>query len=568
MTELSENIRSQEPGRSGASGPTGGHGGDHAVAVAAAHGVDTLFTLSGAHVFPMYDGAVKADPPMRILDVRHEQTAVFAAEAVGKLTRTPGLAVLTAGPGVTNGVSPIAQAQFSGSPLVVVGGRAPANRWGTGALQEFDHPPLLAPVTKLARTVDRVTDIAESVDEAFRVAGAPHRGPVFLDVPMDQFFDRATVTHPAVGPRSRVEPDGEALGKVGALLAEARRPVLVIGTDVWADGAEEAALRFVEAVGIPAIANGMGRGVVPGGHPLLVTKARSKALGTCDLAIVVGTPLDFRLGYGAFGGKEETPPAKVVHLADSEGQLSRHADLAASAAGDLTLVIEGIHRALERQPRKPDWTEWVSDLQATVAAAVERDAELLRSEADPIHPARIYGELVPRLEDDAIVIGDGGDFVSFAGKYVEPKRPGGWLDPGPFGCLGAGLGSAIGARLTRPSSQVVLLLGDGAAGMSLMDVDTLVRHNLPVVMVCGNNSAWGLEKQPMQMLYGYDVAADLQPQTRYDEVVRALGGGGETVTDPTQIGAALDRAFAANAPYLVNVITDVNAPYPRNTFGV
>ncbi len=201
-------------------------------------------------------------------------------------------------------------------------------------------------------------------------------------------------------------------------------------------------------------------------------------------------------------------------------------------------------------------------------SATERDRELLSAEADPVHPARIYGELLPRLEDDAVVIGDGGDFVSFAGKYVEPRRPGGWLDPGPFGCLGAGLGAAIGARLTRPSSQVVLLLGDGAAGMSLMDVDTLVRHDLPVVMVCGNNSAWALEKGPMQMLYGYDVIADLAPRTRYDEVVTALGGGGEMVTDPREIGPALDRAFASGVPYLVNVITDVDATYPRNTFGI
>ncbi|HEX4977440.1 MAG TPA: thiamine pyrophosphate-dependent enzyme, partial [Nocardioides sp.] len=348
----------------------------------------------------------------------------------------------------------------------------------------------------------------------------------------------------------------------------ARRPVLVLGTDVWADGAEEAALRFVEATGIPVITNGMGRGVVPGGHPQLVTKARGKALGTCDLAIVVGTPLDFRLGYGVFGGKDGAPTAKVVHLADSEGQVSPHADLAGAAFGDLTLVIDGLQSALEQQLRRPDWTAWTDELRAEVAAGVERDTALLASEADPIHPARIYGELVPRLAEDAVVIGDGGDFVSFAGKYVEPKRPGGWLDPGPYGCLGAGLGSAIAARIARPSSQVVLLLGDGAAGMSLMDVDTLVRHDLPVVMVCGNNSAWGLEKQPMQMLYGYDVAADLAPQTRYDEVVSALGGGGETVTDPTQIGAALDRAFDAGKPYLVNVITDVNAPYPRTTFGI
>ncbi len=547
---------------------TDGHGGDHAVAVAAAHGVDTMFTLSGAHVFPMYDGAVKSDPPMRLLDVRHEQTAVFAAEAIGKLTRVPGLAVLTAGPGVTNGVSPITQAQFSGSPLVVIGGRAPANRWGTGSLQEFDHPPLLASITKMARTVHNVGDVATSVDEAFRVAASSHRGPTFLDIPMDQFFDRAAVERPVAGARKRVEPDVDALAEIGALLGEAHRPVLVIGTDVWADGAERAALRFVEEVGIPVITNGMGRGVVPGGHPLLMTKARGAALGTCDLAIVVGTPLDFRLGYGTFGGKDGASPAKVVHLADSERQVSGHADLAGSAYGDLTMVIDGLQSALEQQLRKPDWSAWVSELQAGVAGAVERDAALLRAEADPIHPARIYGELLPRLEEDAVVIGDGGDFVSFAGKYVEPKRPGGWLDPGPYGCLGAGLGSAIAARIARPSSQVVLLLGDGAAGMSLMDVDTLVRHNLPVVMVVGNNSAWGLEKQPMQMLYGYDVVADLAPRTRYDEVVKALGGGGELVTDPTQIGPALDRAFAANAPYLVNVITDVDQPYPRNTFGV
>jgi acetolactate synthase-1/2/3 large subunit len=437
-----------------------------------------------------------------------------------------------------------------------------------GSLQELDQPPLLASVTKSARTVHTVAEIPGAVDEAFTLAGSSHRGPTFLDVPMDQFFDRASVERPRPAPAGRLDPDPEALAEVAGLLAEARRPVLVLGTDVWADGAEEAALRFVESVGIPTVTNGMGRGVVPGGHPLLVTKARGAALGTCDLAVVVGTPLDFRLGYGGFGGKDGAPAAKVVHLADSPGQVSGHADLAASAAGDLTLVIEGMQAALEQQQRKPDWSGWVEELQTGVAAAVERDRALLSAEADPIHPARIYGELLPRLDGDAVVIGDGGDFVSYAGRMIDSYEPGCWLDPGPYGCLGAGLGSAIAARLARPSDQVVLLLGDGAAGMSLMDVDTLVRHRLPVVMVCGNNSAWGLEKQPMQMLYGYDVAADLAPHTRYDEVVKALGGAGETVTDPRHIGPALDRAFASGVPYLVNVITDVEAAYPRTTFGI
>jgi acetolactate synthase-1/2/3 large subunit len=544
------------------------HAGQHAVAVARAHGVEAMFTLSGAHVFPMYDGAVTADPPMRIVDVRHEQTAAFAAEALGKLSRKPGLAVLTAGPGVTNGVSAITQASFSGSPLVVVGGRAPANRWGSGSLQELDQPPILASVTKQARTLPTAADVAPGLDEAFRLAGSSHRGPVFVDVPMDEFFNTVAQVPPPGTPAPRIVPDGDAVAEVAELLGGAARPVLVLGTDVWADGAEEAALALVEEAGLPAITNGMGRGVVPGGHRLLVTKARGQALGQADLVIVVGTPLDFRLGYGVFGGKDGAAPARVVHLADSPGQVSTHADLAGAAAGDLTLVLDGLREALGHVVRRPDWSGWVGGLQQAVAAATERDAGLLAAEADPIHPARIYGELVPRLADDAVVIGDGGDFVSFAGKFVEPKRPGGWLDPGPYGCLGAGMGAAIAARLHRPSAQVVLLYGDGAAGMSLMDVDTLVRHDLPVVMVCGNNSAWGLEKAPMQMLYGYDVAADLAPQTRYDEVVKALGGAGETVTDPRQIGPALDRAFAANVPYLVNVITDVAAMYPRNTFGI
>src|SRR5690349_13778950 len=276
---------------------TSGHAGELAVAVARAHGVETMFTLSGAHVFPMYDGAVKSEPPMRLLDVRHEQTAVFAAEAVGKLTRVPGLAVLTAGPGITNGVSPITQARFSGAPLVVIGGRAPDNRWGTGSLQELDHVPLVAPVTKHAATVHDAAEVATEVDRAFTLARSSHRGPVFLDVPMDTFFGSSSVARPVVAATRGADPDPEAVTEVAELLAAAERPVLVVGSDVWADGAEQAALRLVEGASLPAISNGMGRGVIPCGHPLLVTKARSQALGTADLVIVVGTPLDFRLSY-------------------------------------------------------------------------------------------------------------------------------------------------------------------------------------------------------------------------------------------------------------------------------
>ena len=367
--ERSADVASKPPMTSGDTrAELSGHAGELAVAVARAHGVETMFTLSGAHVFPMYDGAVKADPPMRLLDVRHEQTAAFAAEATGKLTRRPGLAVLTAGPGVTNGISAIAQAQFAGSPMVVVGGRAPQNRWGSGSLQELDQPPIIAPVAKSARTLPTAGDVIGGMHDAFAAAGSSHRGPVFVDVPMDEFFNSASGSLPDATPSRGADPDPDAIAAVADLLSQARRPVLILGTDVWADGAEVAALDLVEATGLPAITNGMGRGVIPGGHPLLVTKARGQALGGADLVVVAGTPLDFRLGYGVFGGKDGAEPARVVHLADSPGQVSRHADLAGSASGDLTAVLTGLLDALDRTGRKPDWADWVDDLRAGVAA--------------------------------------------------------------------------------------------------------------------------------------------------------------------------------------------------------
>ena len=553
------------------------------MAAARRHDVSAMFTLSGGHVFPLYDGAVKTDPPMRLVDVRHEQTAVFAAEATARLTRRPGLAVLTAGPGVTNGISAITTAYFNGSAVVVLAGRAPDYRWGSGSLQEIDHPLLLAPVTKRAWTEHRADQVGAAVDEAFRIAATAHRGPVFVDFSLEALFGEAAEAGPAgsMAPPAPA-PDPADVDVVAGLLAGASRPVLVLGSDVWLGGAETAARVAAEALSLPVVTNGQARGVLPSGHDLLVTRARSGAFREADLVVVVGTPLDFRLGYGEFGGQDGAPPAQVVHVADAPDQIATHRPLAASAAGDLSVFFTQLADAVSRRLRpagtdgaagagRPGqaWREsWLPRLQAARAEAVAADGALLTSGADPVHPLRIYGELARLLDEDAVVIGDGGDFVSYAGKYLEPKRPGGWLDPGPYGCLGTGLGYAIAARIARPSAQVVLLLGDGAAGFSLMDADTLVRHRLPVVMICGNNGGWGLEKHPMQALYGYDVAADLQPGCRYDEVVRALGGGGEIVTRPDGIGPALRRAFASGAPYLVNVITDPAVAYPRSTTGI
>ena len=549
------------------------HGGQHIVDAALAAGVDAAFTLSGAHIFPVYDAAVggkdrvdaagdrrsaERGGPLRLVDTRHEQTAVFAAEAMGRLTRRPGFAAVTAGPGVTNSISAIATAHFNATPLVVLGGRAPDSRWGQGALQELDHVPSVAPITKTAWTTHDIGAVRADADRAFALAGSTRMGPVFWDVPIDVIFDKAQRGPDSSTPIvDAMAPDDDALARARALLDAAAHPLLILGSGVWMAHAVDAARHLVDERNLPVIANGMGRGVIPPGDPRLVTRARYTAFQESDLVIVVGTPLDFRLGYGWFG----KVPSKVVHVIDDGSQASPAETVAVTVVGDLSASLG----ALAEGPRTD--LAWTDSLREHALAAIAADAADLASDADPIHPARIYGELLPRLTDDAVVIGDGGDFVSFAGRYIEPSQPGRWLDPGPYGCLGTGPGFALAAGIAHPHSPVFLLLGDGAAGFSLMDVDSLVRHGIPAVMIVGNNAGWALEKHPMRMLYGYDVIADLPP-TRYDELVVSLGGGGETVTDPAQIGPAIDRAMAAGIPYLVNILTDPEAAYPRSTLGI
>lgn len=531
-----------------------GHGGQLALAALRAYGVTEMFTLSGGHVFPLYDAAHRADFP--IYDVRHEQSAVFAAEAVAKLQRRPGLAVLTAGPGVTNGISGLTSAFFNASPVLVLGGRAPAFRWGSGSLQEIDHVPLVAPVTKYAATVTGTDAIPGEIGAALTAALTAHRGPAFLDLPLEVLFSSEEVAAPGAPEVPVVEPDPDEVARAAALLAAAERPVIIAGSDVWGGDAIAELRAAAEALQVPVFTNGMGRGALPPGHPLAFAKARRLALGEADVVAVVGTPLDFRLGFGEFGA------AQVVHIVDAPSQRAGHVETAVSPAGDLRLILTALADFTGDRAGHGDWIE---SLRAAEDAGKARDAAAMAAETDPIKPARIYGELRKVLAPDAVTIGDGGDFVSYAGRFLEPAQPGTWLDPGPYGCLGTGLGYAMGARVTHPDRQICLLMGDGAAGFSLMDAESLARQGLPVVIVVGNNGIWGLEKHPMQAMYGYDVAADLQPGLRYDRVVEALGGAGETVEKPSDLGPALERAFAAGVPYLVNVLTDPADAYPRSS---
>ncbi|MCO8272056.1 acetolactate synthase [Actinoplanes sp. TRM 88003] len=531
-----------------------GHGGELALAAARAFGVNEMFTLSGGHVFPLYDAAHKTGFP--IYDVRHEQTAVFAAEAVAKLQRRPGLAVLTAGPGVTNGISGLTSAFFNASPVLVLGGRAPAFRWGSGSLQEFDHVPLVAPITKYAGTVTDTDNIAGEVRAALTAALTAHRGPAFLDLPLEIVFSTGEAATPGAPAVPVIEADPDEVSRAAGLLAAAARPVIIAGSDVWGGDAIAELRAAAEALQVPVFTNGMGRGALPPSHPLAFAKARRPALNEADVVCVIGTPLDFRLGFGEFGA------ARVVHIVDAPSQRATHVETAVSPAGDLRRILAAI---ADHTGDRADHTEWIEGLRTAEDAGKARDAEAMAAETDLIKPARIYGELRKVLAPDAVTIGDGGDFVSYAGRFLEPAQPGTWLDPGPYGCLGTGMGYAMGARVTYPDRQICVLMGDGAAGFSLMDAESLVRQGLPVVMVVGNNGIWGLEKHPMQAMYGYDVAADLQPGLRYDDVVKALGGAGETVEKAAEIGPALERAFAAGVPYLVNVLTDPGDAYPRSS---
>ncbi len=536
------------------------HGGRLIARRLKAHGVSKLFTLSGGHLFSIYDGC--REEGIDIVDVRHESTAAFAAEGWAKVTREAGVCALTAGPGVTNGMSAMASAQANHSPMVVLGGRAPALRWGQGSLQEIDHVPFVRPLTKLAATAGGTEEIPGLVDLAFQAALAPHSGPTFLDFPLDYVFMEAPEQAPGEDPPvpdAAARASVAAIERAGELLSDAERPVIMAGTDLYWGHGEQQLLELAQTLRIPVFLNGLARGCVPADHELFFSRARSQALQGADVALVIGVPMDFRLAFGAaFGADTEIV---VVDVAEPERALPRAA--AAECYGPLESTLEDLRVAAGAKALASE--AWVAELRATETERREGERAERADDRAPLHPMRLYAELGEVLDRDAIVIGDGGDFVSYAGRVIDSYQPGCWLDPGPFGCLGTGPGYALAAKLAHPERQVVLMIGDGAFGFSGMEFDTLARHGVNVVAVMGNNGIWALEKHPMEFLYGYSVAAELRPETRYDQVVEALGGHGELVDSAQGVKPALERAFSSGKPALVNVLTDPTVVYPRKS---
>jgi acetolactate synthase-1/2/3 large subunit len=534
------------------------HGGRLVAKRLKAHGVSKLFTLSGGHLFSIYDGC--RDEGIDIVDVRHEQSAAFAAEGWAKATREPGVAALTAGPGVTNGMSGMASALQNGSPMVVLGGRAPAFRWGQGSLQEIDHIPFVEPVTKLARTAQTTAEIPGLIDEALHAAVAAPTGPAFVDFPLDQVFMESDADGDApaalADPLAQPAADGDALDRAAELLRTASKPVVMAGTGLYWARAEAALVRLCEELSVPVFLNGLARGCVPADHPMFFSRARGAGLKGADLALVVGVPMDFRLGFGGSFGDD----TQVVAIGSTPPDRPHPREVAAELYGGVAATLDALRDGAAGGSDRSGWVTELRDVENEKRAGEQAD---LTDDRAPLHPLRVYAELNAVLDRDAIVIGDGGDFVSFAGRVIETYEPGCWMDPGPYGCLGSGPGYALAAKVAHPDRQVCLLLGDGAFGFAGMEFDTFVRHGLPIVGVMGNNGIWALEKHPMEFLYGYSVAAELQAECRYDQVVQALGGHGELVERPEDLRPALERAFASGKPALVNVLTDPEVVYPR-----
>jgi acetolactate synthase-1/2/3 large subunit len=529
------------------------HGGHLLAGALTAEGVEHLFTLSGGHIAPVYDGCVAEG--IRIIDFRHEQAAVHAADGWARVTGTPGVAAVTAGPGVTGSVTAMANAFYANSPMLVIGGKSPLSELGMGSFQEMDQVTMVGSVSKWARTCWETRRIADFVGDAFRHATSGRGGPAFVDVPIDVL---AAEWSPGMGTgdgsRTDARPlgDPEKISRAVRAIGDAEHLVIVAGSGVRWSGAHEGLAALADALKIPVFLNSLGRGCLPPNHPFFFSAARGFALGKADVIVALGVDWDFRLGFGRRSFHEGV---RVIQVDIDPTQIGRNRPVEVGIVGDQRQVIGQLLAAGVGNAVEPSWTGEVRDEEHRLRA--EADAGL-SSDAVPIHPLRLAREVRDFLDSDAFVVGDGGDIVGIGASLIHPHQPGHWLDPGPFGCLGIGPPFAIAAKLARPESRVLILYGDGSFGLSAMEYESAIRQRIPFVGVIGNDGAWGQIKVAQESLYGpgNTPAALLSQDTGYDRMVQALGGYGERVTDPADIRSALGRAFDSGVPSCINVILD------------
>ena len=544
------------------------HGGKLAARALKKAGVECIFTLSGGHIMPIYDGCI--DEGIRIVDVRHEQAAVHAADAWARCNPGKiGVAAITAGPGVTDGVTGVANAWRANSPILVFGGQGPFSNLRRGSLQEMDHVSVMRPITKWADTCYDTKRIPEYIELGIRhaVSGVP--GPAFLEIPMDVFmgqaeWEQAPIPNIRTAP-PRLSPDRADIREALALLQQCRKPMLMAGTSVKWSMASAAMNSFLGETKMPGYTNGMGRGTIPPTSPQYLSRSRRDAMKQIDLIILAGALLDFRLAFG----KTIPATAKIIQL-DMDATLigmNRSADV--GLVGNLACSFELLLEEMKNSGTKLDFSGWLGELRQVEAAAEKKVEAALNSDATPIDPQRMCREVRDWLSTlgDSIVIGDGGDIVATAAKILPVPREGAWMDPGPLGTLGVGMPFALAAQIANPSKRVVIVYGDGSFGLNGFEYDTAVRFGLPIIGVVGNDGAWGQMMRPQGAVYGWDrLAGTLLNYTRYDKVVEALGGHGEHCERPEQIRPALERAAASGKPALVNVVIRQDREYKGGVY--
>lgn len=537
-------------------------GADLAVAQLRREGVSRLFSLNGGHIASIYDACL--DAKVQIIDVRHEDAAVHMAHAWSRLTGSTGVACVTAGPGLTNTVTAVATAWAAASPLLLIGGRVPTKQFDLGALQEVDQAGVLRSIVKIGSCVFDAGRIPEYIRAALRIAHTPPYGPAYVELPTDVLrqivkngeTNEATVRPPDAFARPR--PDRPTLERAAALLKQAERPVIVAGSGVIWSQAHQQLCAFAERLQAPVLTTSLARGVIPPSHRLSLPAARSWLLARADLIVVVGTRFNYLQGYGRAPRFPEQAAILQIDLAPQE--LGRNCTVDVTVQADAGAALAELTAELSSTPHSREWLSKARAQDAAARAALEVEAA---TSAVPIHPLRLCREVWRVLPSDTVVILDGGDILSFARRVIEPAGPLQFLDPGPFGCLGVGLPFANAAKLARPASPVVCVTGDGALGFHVMEFDTAVRHRLPIVVVVSNNAAWGIEASSQRMDYGEDrVVGTLLRDTRFDLLAQALGGHGERVTDPAEIGAAVRRALESGMPALVDVVTDARCISP------
>jgi len=542
-------------------------GGELVAKALKAEGIDVIYTLCGGHIIDIYNGCLNEG--IKIIDVRHEEVAAHAADGYARMTGKPGCAVVTAGPGTTHAITGVANAFRAEIPMLLIGGQSSLTQHKMGSLQDLPHVDMMQPITKFAATVMSTERCADMVSMAFRETRNGSYGPSFLEIPRDVLdtsvpLNKATLPQAgkySASPKTLADPVD--IQKAADMISKAERPCILLGQQVWTCQSSEEAVDFVRKMNIPAYLNGAARGTLPPGDPHHFHRTRRNAFTKSDCIIIVGTPFDFRMGYG----KRLNPNANVIQIDMDYRTVGKNRDITIGLVGHIGRTLSAIADAGTKTNRD----DWFKELRSGEESALEKLMPTFTTDKSPISPYRVAWELNQFLNEDTIYIGDGGDVVTISAQAVQPKRPGGWMDPGPLGTLGVGVPYAIAAKQSSPESEVLLYCGDGAFSMTGMDFEAFVRHKLPVLVVVGNNSAQNQIRFGQIMKYGEEKGnvGNILGDVPFDEFAKVFGGHGESVREAKDIKPALLRAreaVKAGTPAIVNIWVDKEefAPGTKN----